>query len=121
MPTNSFIFYSLKILAELVRDVLYFPCWWYSRGLVNLLLGVNDFLVNKQKSLALIVWLKNIMRPMYAQDDLAGILISFFVRLVQIIFRSALLLFWLVLAVLAVAAWLLLPPLVIYEIIFQFI
>ena len=121
MATNSFIFYSVKILAELVRDVLYFPLWWYSRGLINLLLGVKDFLVNKQKSLALYVWLKNIMRPMYAQDDLAGTLISFFVRLVQIIFRSVFLLFWSALAVLAVAAWLLLPPLVVYEIIFQFI
>jgi len=39
MATNSFIFYSVKILAELVRDVLYFPLWWYSRGLINLLLG----------------------------------------------------------------------------------
>ena len=121
MATNSFIFYSLQILAELVRDIIYFPLWWYSRGLINRLLGVKDFLVNKQKSLALLVWLRNIFRPMYAQNDLAGTLISFFVRLAQIIFRSAFLLFWSVLAVLVVAAWLLLPLLAVYEIIFQFI
>lgn len=121
MFSNNFILYTGKIVAELIRDVIYFPLWWYSRGLFNLLLGVKNFLADKQKALALLVWLKNIFRPMYAQDDLAGTLISFFVRLVQIIFRSALLLFWLVLVVLVVAAWLILPLLVVYEIIFQFI
>lgn len=119
--SNSFIFYGVKILAELVEDILYFPLWWYSRGLINLLLGVKDFLINKQKALALLVWLKNIFKPMYGQYDLAGKLISFFVRLVQIIFRSIFMLCWAILAVLAIIFWILLPVLVIYEIIFQFI
>jgi len=118
---NSFVFYGLRILAELIRDVLYFPVWWYTRGLLNLLLSLINFLSDKQKSLALLVWAKNIFRPMYAQYDWQGMLISFFVRLVQIIFRSLLMLFWLVLCLAAAAGWLVLPVLVIYEIIFQFI
>ncbi|MDP2708720.1 MAG: hypothetical protein Q8O93_01535 [bacterium] len=119
--SNSFVFYSLQILAELAWDILYFPAWWYSRGLLNLLAGLYDFLADKQKSLALLVWLKNIFRPMYGQYDWQGMLISFFMRLVQIIFRSVILLFWLMLCLAVVIFWLVLPPFVIYEIIFQLI
>lgn len=119
--SNSFIFYSLQILAELVRDVLYFPLWWYSRGFFNLLLGVKNFLADKEKSLALLIWLKNIFKPMYAQHDFAGMLISFFMRSVQIFFRSLIMIFWLILCLAVIAAWLALPIFVIYEIIFQFI
>jgi len=119
--SNSFIFYSLQILTELVRDVLYFPLWWYGRGLLNLIMGVAHFLGDKQKTLALFVWVKNIFRPMYAQYDLAGMLISFFMRLVQIIFRSIVMLFWLIFSLAVIIFWILLPPLVIYEIIFQFL
>jgi len=121
MVINSFIFYGLKIIVELIRDVLYFPLWWYSRGLVNLIFGVKNFLVDKQRALALLVWVKNIFKPMYAQYDWQGMLISFFVRLAQIIFRSIFMLFWTILAVAVIIFWLLLPILVIYEITFQFI
>ncbi len=58
---------------------------------------------------------------MYAQYDWQGTLISFFVRLVQIIFRSIFMLFWLILSLAVIIFWIILPPLVVYEIIFQFI
>ena len=47
MLTNSFALYSGKILFELLRDILYFPLWWYSKGLVHVLLRLKDFLANK--------------------------------------------------------------------------
>lgn len=119
MFTNSFIFYTGKIIVEIIRDIIYFPLWWYSRGLLNLILSVKNFLVDKQKALALLVWLKNIFKPMYAQYDWAGMLISFFVRLVQIIFRSIFMLFWMILSLAVIIFWILLPVFVVYEIIFQ--
>lgn len=121
MPSNSFIFYSLQIFSELIRDILYFPAWWYGRGLLNFAGGLKEFLSNKQKSLALLIWIKNIFRPMYAQYDLAGMLISFFMRLAQIVFRSFIMLFWIIFSIAAIIFWILFPVFVIYEIIFQFI
>ena len=118
---NNFILYTGKIVVELVYDILYFPAWWYSRGLKNLLFGLKNFLRNKQKALALFVWIKNIFRPMYAQYDWQGMLISFFMRLVQIIFRSLIMLFWLAVCSAVIIFWILFPALVIYEIIFQFL
>lgn len=119
MLTNNLGLYAGKILVDLIRDIIYFPFWWYSRGLKQLLIKLKDFLVNKEKSLALFVWIKNIFRPMYAQYDWAGILISFFVRLFQIIIRGIFMLGWLALALSALCLWLILPILAVYEIIFQ--
>jgi len=119
MLTNNFAFYSLKILSELANEIIYFPVWWYSRGLINLMAILKKFLINKEKSLALLVWIKNIFRPMYGQYDWVGVLISFFMRIFQIIVRSLMMIFWLIIALLIFCFWLILPFLVIYEIIFQ--
>lgn len=119
MINSNLSFYSAKILVEIIRDVLYFPVWWYSRGLMDLLKSLGRFLSNEQKSLGLLVWVKNIFKPMYGQYDWQGMLISFFVRLVQVIIKSFIMLFLLVFAGLVVCFWLSLPLLAIYEIIFQ--
>jgi len=121
MFNNSFIFYSGKIIVEIITDIIYFPAWWYTRGLVNLLSGVKDFLVSKQKALALFVWIKNIFTPMYGQYDWVGRLISFLVRVVQIFFRSIFMLGWLMVGLAVVIFWLVFPIIVINEIIFQII
>ena len=104
---------------DLLKDIVYFPLWWYSRGLAQLVIKLKDFLLNKEKSLALLVWIKNIHKPMYGQYDWQGMLISFFMRLFQIIARGLFLLFWLVLALVIFLIWLILPIFVVYEIIFQ--
>lgn len=119
MTTNNFLLYSTKILTEIIRDVVYFPVWWYSRGLVRTARGLKNFLINKERSLALFVWLKNIFRPMYGQRDWQGYLISFFIRLIQIIIRGFIMMLFVVFAFFIFCFWLILPFLVIYEIIFQ--
>lgn len=119
MITNNTFFYSGKILTDILRDILYFPVWWYSRGLKFLLLKLADILADKERELALFVWIKNIFRPMYGQYDWAGILISFFIRLVQIIIRLIAMLFWLVLILAILFVWLALPIVAAWQIIFQ--
>ncbi|MFH1233708.1 MAG: hypothetical protein V1649_03625 [Patescibacteria group bacterium] len=120
MINNNLSFYSVKILAEIIRDVLYFPVWWYSRGLKNLIIFFGKFLADEQKSLGLLIWIKNIFNPMYGQSDWKGKLLSFFIRLVQIIIKSIIMLFLLALVGLIICFWLLLPLIVVYEIFFQF-
>ena len=108
MVNNNYYIYSIKFFFEIIKNIFYFPFWWYSRGVWTLIIGLKNFLILREKSLALLVWVKNIFRPMYSQHDTAGILISFFVRLFQIIFRSIVMCFWIFL-----------PILTIYEIFFQ--
>lgn len=117
---DSFIL-SGKILLGLGWEIVYFPLWWYSGGFLAALRSLKNFLADKEKSLALSVWIKNIFRPMYGQHDWAGVLISFVVRFFQIIARSLVLLFWTLLSLVVLACWLVAPVLAIYEILIQLI
>ncbi|PIX12175.1 hypothetical protein COZ73_00770, partial [Candidatus Falkowbacteria bacterium CG_4_8_14_3_um_filter_36_11] len=74
---------------------------------------------DREKSLALLIWIKNIGRPMYGQYDWQGRIISFFMRLIQIIIRSFFMLFWLALALAILGLWALLPFIVLYNIYWQ--
>ena len=121
MMSNNLPVFSAKVLGEIGWDILYFPVWWYTRGLVFTASSLSTFLQNREKALALRVWLKNIFTPMYAQRDWQGILISIFMRIVEIIIRSIILLFWIITAIVGLLLWLILPPFVIYEILFQLI
>ncbi len=119
MLTNNFYLYSIKILGEISRDILMFPLWWYTFGLVRTVRGLHEFLKNRERGLALHIWVKNLFRPMFGQTDWQGRLISIGMRLVQIFFRGIVMLVWAAVAVAALAAWLIIPPLVIFEIFFQ--
>lgn len=119
MLSNNTFGYSLKIISEMIKEVIYFPAWWYGPGFFSMMQKSVNFLDTQQKSLGLLVWIKNIHRPMYGQYDWQGRLISFFMRLVQIIFRSFIMLIWFFVAMTAIALWAVFPPFVIYQIIFQ--
>lgn len=119
--TNNFAMYGVKIVVETCRDILYFPFWWYTGGLVMVGGAVWRFLCYRQKSLALFVWIKNIFKPMYGQRDWQGFLISVFMRVIQIIFRSILMCFWTFVSLILVMSWIIFPLFLFYQIFFQLI
>ncbi len=119
MLSNKFLFYTIKITAMLFWEIIYFPAWWYTAGLLRLLSTLREFLANRQKELAFLVWVKNIFVPMYGEYDWEGRLISFVVRLVQIIARGAVLLIWLLIALAVLLSWLFLPPAVLWQTFYQ--
>lgn len=113
--------YVLKSSTHILVDIFYFPIWWYSRGVIKTSLWVKNFVIQKEKGLALLVWIKNIFTPMYGQRDILGFLISVFMRVIQIIFRSLVMAFWLLVAGGIFLFWIILPPLVAIQIIYQLI
>jgi hypothetical protein len=119
MFQHNFLTYSGKIIFRIVGDIFYFPVWWYSVGLVRTLRSVWRFLIGQEQSLGFFIWLKNIFVPMYGQRDWGGRLISFFIRLVQIIFRGLALLIWIALSLVFIAVWLLGPILLTLALIWQ--
>ncbi len=120
MFSNNIGVYGMKILTELIRDLVFFPIWWYSQGLFLFVKRNWEFLKQQEKSLALFIWIKNIHRPMYGQQDWQGILISVLMRIVQIIIRSVVMLFWIGISLLAILIWVFIPLIIIYQVIFQF-
>lgn len=98
-----------------------FPVWWYSRGLLATTKGIFRFLQHENQSLALSIWVRNIFVPMYGQTDWQGRAVSIFIRLIQIIFRSFLMLVYVFLGFIGLLVWLAAPLFIIYQIIFQLI
>ena len=119
MEIKNPVLYLVKILALEAKDLFVFPLWWYTGGFLGLLGALKEFLSDSEKSLAFFVWAKNIFVPMYGQSDWQGKIISLFIRIIQIIFRGFALLTMCLFALAMAAFWLILPPLIIYQILFQ--
>ena len=108
-----------NVLLDVVVDIIFFPIWWYSFGLIKTTKRLASFVSDREKSLAFFVWLKNIFVPMYGQRDLPGRLISFFMRFFQIIFRGLAILFWIIVSLVLFWLWVALPIVFVYEVCWQ--
>ncbi|MFH0856875.1 MAG: hypothetical protein V1860_03190 [bacterium] len=97
------------IFLDIIGDIFYFPLWWYTRGAKKAFIFCANGIKDVEKYLALSVWMKNIFTPMFGQYDWQGRIISFFMRLFQIIFRSLFLLIWAILYTILFLMWLALP------------
>lgn len=90
---NLAIVLAKYTFGVMIKNIVYFPVWWYSSGALLVFRGVGRQIITTWESLALGVWLKNIMRPMYGQYDIPSRIISFFMRCIQIFFRSLMMIF----------------------------
>lgn len=115
-----FIVVFQRLLLEFFLDLVYFPVWWYTSGMIHAGQWCLKLLSNGNTRLGPGLWLKNIFVPMFGQWDWRGRLISFFMRLVNIIFRSIALLFWLLICTALFIAWLLIPIIFVYSILKSF-
>lgn len=119
MQGGNFFVNIGKIFLSVLWEIIFFPIWWYSFGVVVVLRKLRDFIIEREKGLVLLVWMKNLGKPMYSQYTWDGIIISFFVRLFQIIVRGIVMIFWIAMCLAVFVFWLILPILIIYEIYFQ--
>lgn len=103
-----------QLLIEALLDLIYFPLWWYTVGAWRALRYCFLLLSEGNDQFAPGLWLRNIFVPMYGQYDWEGRLISFFMRLIQVIVRLFALLIWLAVCVVLFGCWLALPVAVAY-------
>jgi len=119
--TKSLLIYAPKIIFDFIIDLMYFLPWWYSRGLAQMIKKIWYFLHAKEQELAILVWLKNINKPLYDEYSWKNSIKSVILRIGQIILRLIILIFWAVVSFLGVLTYAFLPLLIIWEIIYQFI
>jgi hypothetical protein len=104
------------IFVDLVLEILYFPLWWYSFGLYK----TGFFCIKKMKkqwnNMSLSIHFKFLFKPMYAQRDFAGRLISFFARLVQLVFKLVAFFIFIFIFIFIFLLWISLPLFVIWQI-----
>lgn len=111
------VFKSLCI--DTIRDVVYFPIWWYTAGLVKAWKSFINGVLIAEKTLAVTVWIKNIFRPMFGQQDITGRFISVFIRLLQIVVRTIALVIWVLFLTLRIIVWVGVPIIIVTQIIYQ--
>jgi len=105
---------AVRILAiDAVASILYFPVWWYSAGALRAARYSAGVVAGAARSFGVRVWLKNLFRPMYGQYDLAGRILSFFMRLVMIVYYSVVLLVLTVVMAALFLLWLAIPAVVV--------
>lgn len=106
---NSIAFIFKLIFWDVLGDALYFPVWWYTRGFLRMLRNGIQRVKNKEASLGVLLWIRNIFVPMFGQYDAVGRIISFLMRIFQIIVRSLLLLLSVIKEFALLILWIVLP------------
>jgi len=119
--TQSFLLYAPKIIFDFCFDILYFLPWWYSKGLKQTIKSLWNFLLRKEKELAVGVWIRNIHKPLLEQYGWQGRVKSIVLRIGQIMMRSVILCFWIFITMFSILLYVILPLLVIWQIIYQII
>ena len=97
------------LLVDLVGSVVWFPVWWYTKGLNRILHATTNAMRYRAQSYAFGVWIRNFFVPMYGQYDWTGRLISVFMRFVVLIGRLIALAFESAIYAMGVVAWGLAP------------
>ncbi len=113
---------AVKYLAvDLALSVLYFPVWWYTQGMARAGAYCAGTVGNAARSFGVRHWLKNLFKPMFGQYDIAGRIISFFMRLAMMLYYSVVLLVLSVIMLALFLAWLAIPVFIGYNFFVQFI
>ncbi len=107
-------------MKDVLGGIVTVPVFWYTRGAVDAFAYCVRLIGNRWNMLGLGVWMRNIFVPMFGQRDIPGVLISFFVRLFQIIVRGMVMVIWVFIVVVLFIAYLALPVLIVMELLRQF-
>lgn len=119
MQKNLFVTSIKYILVEVFFDILYFPIWWYTKGLSRVSNYCLEKLNTAVRRVGLGVWLKHMFVPMYGDYTREGKIISVFMRLVVLFYKIIMMFFWLIYVLIIFILWIILPVLFIYYILFQ--
>lgn len=98
-------------------DILYFPIWWYTVGLQKRARGFISGLRFMNHYFAFKILITHFFQPMFGQYDWRGRIISFLMRLIQLIIYSVIFLLGFIILLLVLILWTALPVVAIIEII----
>lgn len=114
--TNIIVSNFKYLFVDLIGDILYWPIWWYSAGLWQMLRFAGLQLRKMWYMQALGIWFKSIFTPMFGDRSILGRLISFGVRLVLLVWKLTWFVLWSVFVSALFLIWLLAPVAVVYMI-----
>lgn len=119
--SENILVVTLKYIAiEIIWDIVYFPIWWYSKGLVRVYqYCINSATFHLTRRVALGIWLRSMFKPMYGDYTKEGRIISFFMRIVVLIWKLVSAVLWFIVLFVLLVAWVILPVVIVYFILYQ--
>lgn len=102
------------LFVDLAGSVVWFPVWWYTKGLQRVIDAASSAVWYRVRSYALVIWIKNFFVPMYGEYDIWGRIISLMMRFVVLIYRIVALTVEVVVYFIGIAIWVFLPPAAFY-------
>lgn len=114
MSKNILTQASKLLILDYITEILYFPVWWYGAGLKNALNFFIRGVMEADRFTGFSLLLRNIFKPMFAQYDKQGRIISFVMRLVLIIYKGLTLILLVIFYLVTLVFWLGLPILVVW-------
>lgn len=117
MTQNVIIQAFKSFVIDLLKEVLYFPIWWYTAGLKRTVLYIWSAMRSSLYNLALPIMFKNLFKPMFGQYDREGRIISFFMRIILTITRSVVFIFFVIFYILLLIVWIVVPIIVVWGIV----
>lgn len=118
MVQQNIVVLSIKsIVVDVIGDALYFPLWWYGVGLKHTVASRVKSMNAMSNQLALKLLILNIFRPMFAQTDRAGRIISFFMRIVLLIGRLIFFAIYALVQLVMILLWIGIPIFVFYRLV----
>jgi len=104
-------------MINFILDILYFPIWWYTAGLKKRGRVFINNVFKLSRYLALKILIVNLFKPMFGQYDWRGRIISFFMRLTQLIIYLIIFLIGTILLFALLLIWIFLPIIALWQII----
>jgi hypothetical protein len=102
-----------NVFISLLSELVYFPFWWYSRGLKKTIQFCKKEIKAGWRALALRILITNLPKPMWADYTKSGRVISIFIRLIHLCWRIFLMLGWVILILILFIGYIAAPILII--------
>ena len=97
------------ILQHILLDTLYFPLWWYTRGLKRVLNWAGVSIKDMERTAGIKIWISAMFKPMFQDYTRSGRIISFFMRVVLLIFKLIIFVVWTIFVGCIIVVWMALP------------
>jgi hypothetical protein len=120
MASQNLVTSSVRfLLLDIIGDVLYFPVWWYTKGLTDVATRMGQAFLDFLDELNIGILTKSLLKPMYGDYTWSGRLISFPVRLTHLCVLLVAAFVWGFILLLFLLFWILLPLFLVYNIGYQ--
>lgn len=102
------------LFVDLAGSVVWFPVWWYTKGLQKVIDVATATIWYRVRAYALVVWIKNFFVPMYGEYSFWGRAISLMMRFVVLVYRVVALILESIIYLIGIVIWVFLPPVSLY-------